>query len=80
MTFAVQCFMEFVINILLTVQKCMMFACVGCADVFVVLTALMQAKLCVVIMQAVRQHMQLEVNRLKWEHIQEVAEIRHNAG
>jgi len=28
---------------------------------------------------AVRKHMQLEVDRLKWEHAQEIAEIRHNA-
>lgn len=28
---------------------------------------------------AIRKHMQLEVNRLKWEHAQEIAEIRHNA-
>jgi len=30
--------------------------------------------------QAVNKQMQLEVNRLKWEHMQEIAEIRHNAG
>jgi len=35
---------------------------------------------CVVLMQAVHKHMQLEVNRLKWEHAQEIAELRHNAG
>lgn len=28
---------------------------------------------------ALREQMQLEVNRLKWEHAQEIAEIRHNA-
>jgi len=28
---------------------------------------------------AVRKHMQLEVDRLKWEHTQEIKEIRHNA-
>jgi len=46
----------------------------------VVFTALMRALLCIVMMQAVHKHMQLEVNRLKWEHAQEIAEIRHNAG
>jgi len=40
----------------------------------------MRALLCIVMMQAVHKHMQLEVNRLKWEHAQEIAEIRHNAG
>ena len=46
----------------------------------VVLTALLHGVLCTVTLQAVRKHMQLEVNRLKWEHAQEIAEIRHNAG
>jgi len=31
-------------------------------------------------LQAVHKHMQLELNRLKWEHAQEIEEIRHNAG
>jgi len=46
----------------------------------VVLAALKHVVLSVVLIQAVRKHMQLEVNRLKWEHTQEIVEIRHNAG
>jgi len=34
----------------------------------------------VLMMQAVRAHMQLEVNRLKWEHAQEISDLQHNAG
>ena len=28
---------------------------------------------------AIRKHVQLEINRLKWEHAQEITEIQHNA-
>jgi len=46
----------------------------------VVLAALKYVTLSIVMIQAVRKHMHLEVNRLKWEHAQEIAEIQHNAG
>ena len=47
----------------------------------VLIAAVTHVVLCIAsTMQAVRQHMQLEVNRLKWEHTQEIVEIRHNAG
>jgi len=52
-----------------------------CNCVSVLIAAVTHVVLCIAsTMQAVRQHMQLEVNRLKWEHTQEIVEIRHNAG